>query len=68
MTLEVNVYQLLGTVWREEDGQDLIEYTLLIVFVVFVTVGVISIGGASIKGIASLSGSQIAAANAGVGL
>ena len=55
--------ELLQTWWREEDGQDLIEYTLLITFVVFVTAGVMGICTASVKGIVSTSNSQIAAAN-----
>ena len=52
--------QLLIGVLREEGGQDLIEYTLLISFVVFITAGVMSIGGASIKGIVGTSNSQLA--------
>jgi hypothetical protein len=40
-----------------------IEYTLLIFFIVIVTSGVLSIGGKSIMGIVSTSNSQIAAAN-----
>ena len=55
--------QLLRTLWREEDAQDVIEYTLLIFFIVIVTSGVLSIGGKSIMGIVSTSNSQIAAAN-----
>jgi Flp pilus assembly pilin Flp len=55
--------QLLWTLWRQEDGQDLIEYTLLLAFVVFITAGVVSIGGQSIKGITSTSNSQITAAS-----
>ena len=49
----------LLTLWCRDDGQDLIEYTLLIAFVVIVTAGVFSIGGDSIKGIVSTSTSQI---------
>ena len=56
--------QLLWTLWRQDDGQDLIEYTLLLFFIVFITAGVVSIGGQSIKGIVSTSNSQISAANA----
>jgi Flp pilus assembly pilin Flp len=63
MALEVNMHQLLRSVWREEEGQDLIEYTLLISFVVFITAGVMSIGGNSIKGIVNTSNSQIAEGN-----
>ncbi len=44
--------ELLQTWWQEEDGQDLIEYTLLITFVVFVTAGVMS-GSAPIRSRAS---------------
>ena len=55
--------QLLWTLWRQDDGQDLVEYTLLLVFIVFITAGVVSIGGDSIKGIVSKSNSQISAAN-----
>ena len=56
--------RLLWSLWRQDDGQDLIEYTLLLFFVVFITAGVVSIGGQSIKGIVSTSNSQISAANA----
>jgi Flp pilus assembly pilin Flp len=54
---------LLRTVWQDEDGQDLVEYTLLVAFIVFVTAGFVGIGTESIKGIVSTSNSQIAAAN-----
>jgi len=56
--------QLLQTLWREENGQDLTEYTLLVAFIVFVTAGFVGIGTESIKGIVHTSNSQIAAANA----
>jgi Flp pilus assembly pilin Flp len=55
--------KLLWTLWRQDDGQDLIEYTLLLAFIVFITAGVVSIGGQSIKGITSTSNSQLAAAS-----
>ena len=55
--------QMLGSLWREEEGQDLIEYTLLLFFVVFITAGVMSIGGSSVRGIASTSNSQLVAAS-----
>ena len=54
----------LLTLWRQDDGQDLIEYTLLITFVVIVTAGVFGIGSTSIQGIVSTSTSQIVAGNA----
>ena len=54
---------LLQSLWSEELGQDLIEYTLIITFVVIVTAGVFSIGGNSVAGITNTSTSQINAAN-----
>jgi Flp pilus assembly pilin Flp len=54
---------LLWTLWRQDQGQDLIEYTLLLFFIVFITAGVVSIGGQSIKGIVSTSNSQLVAAS-----
>ena len=54
----------LRNLWRQDDGQDLTEYALLLAFVLFVTAGVVSIGGQSIQGITSKSNAQISAANA----
>jgi Flp pilus assembly pilin Flp len=54
---------LLG-LWREEAGQDLIEYTLLLAFMLFCIIAMIGFGGSSIAGITSVSNSQIAAGNA----
>ena len=56
--------QWLWTLSCQDTGQDLIEYTLLLAFIVFITAGVVSIGGASIQGITSKSNAQISAANA----
>ena len=56
----------LRNLWRQDDGQDLTEYALLLAFVLFVTAGVVSIGGQSIQGITSKSNAQISAANAQV--
>jgi Flp pilus assembly pilin Flp len=55
--------QLLRSLMREDDGQDLVEYTLLISFVLFCTIAMVGFGGNSIKGIVSTSNSQIAAGN-----
>ncbi len=49
--------------WREEDGQDLIEYTLLMAFVMFTIIGLASGFGSSVAGITSKSNSQIGFAN-----
>ena len=55
--------QLLNNFWRGEEGQDLVEYTLLVAFMMFCTVAMMGFGGDSIKGIVSTSNSQIAAGN-----
>jgi Flp pilus assembly pilin Flp len=65
MDLEVHTMTLLlFTLWRDEAGQDLIEYTLLLAFMMFCVIGMIGFGSASIKGIVSTSNSQISAGNA----
>jgi Flp pilus assembly pilin Flp len=55
--------QRIHELLTREDGQDLIEYTLLLAFVVFTTLGLAVGFGPSIKGIVSTSNSQIAFAN-----
>lgn len=49
--------------WIAEDGQDLIEYTLLITFIMFTIIGLASGFGTSIAGITSTSNSQISYAS-----
>jgi Flp pilus assembly pilin Flp len=49
--------------WRNDDGQDLVEYALLVAFLIFVVAGVASIGGQSVKGIVNTSETQLSAAN-----
>ena len=56
--------QLLFSFWLDENGQDLIEYTLLLAFFMFCTIAMIGFGGASVQGIVSTSNSQLAAGNA----
>ena len=57
------MHHWLWTLWCQDSGQDLIEYTLLLAFVVFVTAGLVSFAGASIQGITSRTNSQLTAAN-----
>ena len=57
------MHQLLCGLWREEDGQDLIEYSLLITFIAIATAAVVGSGKNAIVGIWTTSNSQIAAAN-----
>ena len=55
--------QRLRSLWREEDGQDLIEYSLLIAFLALACVSFFSMGQSSIAGIVNTSTSQIVAGN-----
>jgi Flp pilus assembly pilin Flp len=46
-----------------EDGQDLVEYSLLLAFIMFTIIGLSAGFSGSITGIVNASNSQIAAAN-----
>jgi len=51
--------RMLYQFWIAEDGQDLIEYTLLIAFLMFTVIGLATGFHDSIAGITSVSNSQI---------
>ena len=53
----------LRNFWNDEQGQDLIEYTLLMAFVALASAAIFLGAGGSIKGIWNVSNSQLAAAN-----
>ncbi len=56
---------ILEALWRQEQGQDLVEYTLLIAFITFATAALFLLGtGGAAQGIWSTTNSQLAAANA----
>jgi Flp pilus assembly pilin Flp len=54
---------LLYNLWNDEQGQDLIEYTLLMAFVALASAALFIGAGGSVKGIWSSTNSQLAAAN-----
>ena len=54
---------LLKAFWKEDQGQDLIEYTLLMAFVALASAALFLGAGGSISGIWSTSNSQLVAAN-----
>lgn len=58
MTLE-----MMKQLWKGEQGQDLVEYTLLLAFVTLVAAGVFVNVGQQICGIWSKANSHITAAN-----
>ena len=53
----------LNTFLRDEQGQDLIEYTLLLAFVALASAALFIGAGGSVQGIWSVTNSQLAAAN-----
>jgi Flp pilus assembly pilin Flp len=53
----------LSNLLKQEDGQDLIEYTLLLAFIMFTMIGLAIGMKGSIQGITSTSNSQITYAN-----
>ena len=53
----------LRSFWRDEQGQDLIEYTLLLAFVALASAALFIGAGGNIAGIWSTSNSQLSYAN-----
>ena len=49
--------------WKDEQGQDLIEYTLLMAFVALASAALFIGAGGSVTGIWKTTNSQLAAAN-----
>jgi Flp pilus assembly pilin Flp len=54
---------ILRNFWNDEQGQDLIEYTLLMAFVALASAALFIGAGSSIKGIWSQTNAQLATAN-----
>jgi Flp pilus assembly pilin Flp len=54
----------LKSFWKEEQGQDLIEYTLLMAFVALASAALFLGAGGSISGIWSTTNTNLTAANA----
>jgi Flp pilus assembly pilin Flp len=52
----------LKNVWKDEHGQDLVEYTLLLAFVAMASAALFIGAGGSISGIWTTSNTQLAAA------
>jgi Flp pilus assembly pilin Flp len=53
----------LRNFWKDEQGQDLIEYSLLMAFVALASAALFIGAGGTIKGIWSTTNSQLVAAN-----
>jgi len=57
----------LKQLWRNEEGQDLIEYTLLLAFVALVAAGLFIQAGQSVSGIWGTANSTLANAKTAAG-
>lgn len=55
--------KLLVRFWREEQGQDMIEYSLLITFIAIACMWFIGAGGPSIRGVWGGANSTVTQAN-----
>lgn len=55
---------LMNRFWQEEDGQDLIEYTLLLAFVALVAAALFIGAGRSASGIWTVANNHLSNANA----
>lgn len=56
--------KFLCNFWREEDGQDLIEYSLLITFIAIACCAMMATPQGAVKGIWGVSNNQLIQANA----
>jgi len=63
VTEERNMRTLIARFLQEEQGQDLIEYTLLLAFVCLASAALFISAGGSVSGIWSSTNSQLALAN-----
>jgi Flp pilus assembly pilin Flp len=54
----------LGRFWREEDGQDLVEYSLLIALIAVVLAGLVSSAGTGYQNLWTTAASMLANASA----
>jgi len=61
--LNQTMHTLATTLWKEETGQDVIEYALLTAFVALAACGVFLGAGSSISGIWSQTASNLSSAN-----
>ena len=59
--------QWLERFWREQEGQDLIEYSLLITFIAIATLWAFTYGQPSVNGIWCTTNNNLGAAAAAIG-
>ena len=62
--VETPMHRNVSNFWRDEQGQDLIEYSLLMTFIAIAVMAFVQSGKTAIQGIWTTGNSQVAAANA----
>ena len=53
---------ILKAFWQEEDGQDLVEYSLLLAFIALAAIALLSSAGGSVKNIWTAVNTQLTSA------
>lgn len=56
------IHSFVANFWREDDGQDLVEYSLLLALVSLVAISLLLTVGGSVKTLWSTSNSKLASA------
>jgi Flp pilus assembly pilin Flp len=67
MTLEAAMTQFFRRFWFEEDGQDIIEYSLLITFIAIACMWFVGAGRSSVQSIWTTANNSVAVANVAAG-
>jgi Flp pilus assembly pilin Flp len=67
MALEAEMAEWFRRFWVEEDGQDIIEYSLLMTFIVIACMWFVGAGRASVSGVWTSANSSIVVANTSAG-
>ena len=60
------MHRIVSSFWRDEQGQDLVEYSLLMTFIAIAVMAFVESGKGAIQVIWTTSNSQVAAANSTV--
>jgi|GraSoiStandDraft_46_1057282.scaffolds.fasta_scaffold1373130_1 Flp pilus assembly pilin Flp len=56
------INSILSALWQEEEGQDLVEYSLLLAFIALAAIALLSAAGGSVKTIWTSINSNLASA------
>jgi Flp pilus assembly pilin Flp len=56
------INSILAALWQEEEGQDLVEYSLLLAFIALAAIALLSAAGGSVKAIWTTVNSNLTSA------